>query len=98
VPFFIFLGYIVGLIAGGITIVAAAILLATRLCERDRCRLLGLFAWAFKWAVVIGALLAVVTLNAGSGLVVAIMGGVSSALILALLDRGCRVPRLLGQP
>ena len=79
-------------------VAGAAILLALRLCDMDGCRLLGLLAWAFKWSVVIGGILAVATLNAGSGLMVAIFGGVTCALIWQLIDRHCRIPRMLGQP
>jgi hypothetical protein len=79
-------------------VAGASILLALRLCETDGCRVLGALAWAFKWSVVIGGIIAVATLNAGSGLIVAIFGGVTSALIWQLIDRRCRIPRLLGQP
>jgi hypothetical protein len=77
---------------------AAAILLMLRLCDMDRCRLLRVLAWAFKWAVVLGGILAVATLNAGSALAVVICGGVTSMLIWQLVDRGCPVPRLFAQP
>jgi hypothetical protein len=85
-------------IAASAGVAAAAILLASRLCESDRCRLIRVITWAFKWSVVIGGGIAITTLNAGSALIVVLLGGVASALTWQLLARGCHVPGLLDQP
>ncbi len=79
-------------------VAAAALLLALRVCDTDACRLIGVLAWAFKWAIVLGALIAIAALSIMSVFIVVLYGGIVAALIWALTDRRCRVPRLLGQP
>lgn len=86
-----------GLIAGAAT-AALALLLAKVLCEFSLCRLLGVLVWALKWAIVLGAPLAIGMLNAGSAFVVVLLGGTVSALIRILIQRGCPVPGLLDRP
>ena len=82
----------------GLSTAGAALLLARLLCELGLCRLLGVFVWALKWAIVTGAVLAILLGSVGSGFVVVLYGGTVSALIRSLLEQGCPVPRLLGPP
>ena len=101
-----------GVVAGGIpalpavlpvmlaaaAVAVTALLLARLLCEVSLCRLIGVGVWALKWTVVLGAFLAIGFLSVGSAFVVILCGGTVSALIWALTDKGCPVPRLLGPP
>lgn len=83
---------------GGGAVAVAALLVARLLCELSMCRLVGVLVWALKWAIVLGALLSIVLRSVGSGFVVVLCGGIVSALIWSLTDKGCRVPHLLGPP
>lgn len=82
----------------GAAVSVAGLLLARVLCELSMCRFVGVIAWALKWGIVLGAVLSLLLLSAGSGLVVAIAGGTASALIWWLTAQGCPDPRLLGAP
>jgi FtsH-binding integral membrane protein len=90
-------GGIAALLAGAAAAVVG-LLLTRILCERDRCRLPRLLVWALKWAIVIGIVIAVLSLSILSGFIVVLYGGIVSALIWRLHDSGCPIPRLLGWP
>ena len=81
-----------------VAIAAAALLLARVLCESSMCRVVGVFVWAFKWGIVLGAAIAIGALSIPSAFIVVLFGGLNSALIWWLTDRGCRVPGLRGVP
>jgi hypothetical protein len=93
------------LLPGGLTTLAVAVVavigasvLALILCEPSICRLLGVIFWALKWAIVLGAMIAIARLDAACGMVVVIYGGVSATLLWSLQRRQCAMPRLLGWP
>ncbi len=90
-------GGLPALLAGAAGVVAG-ILLARVVCELDRCRLLGVLSWAVRWAVVIGMGIAIAALSLASGFIVALYGGISSALLWTLHRQGCPVPPLSGWP
>lgn len=79
-------------------VAVAALALALVLCEIGRCRVLGAIGWALKWAIVIGAGIAIVMLSPLSGLAVAIYGGLLAALAIALERMRCTLPSMLGLP
>jgi hypothetical protein len=86
------------LIPIAMTVAVVALILARALCELGRCRVYGAIAWALKWAIVLGAALALVLLSALSALIVVTYGGLLAGLIQALRRIGCQAPRLLGLP
>jgi hypothetical protein len=77
-------------------IVIAILLLLT--CNPTFCRVVGVLVWAFKWAIVLGALLAIGCGSILSAFIVAIYGGIVAALIWLLVANGCRVPSMRGLP
>ncbi len=77
---------------------AAFAVLAATLCEGSKCRVQGLVMWALKWAIVLGALFAVLTFAPASAMIAAIYGGIASAWYQWMLSRNCPVPRLLSMP
>lgn len=79
-------------------VAVGALILARLLCEIGRCRLFGAIGWALKWAIVLGAAMALIMLSPLSALIVTIYGGLIAALIVALKKIGCQVPRMLGLP
>ena len=81
-----------------LVVALGALSLARLLCEVGRCRLFGVIGWALKWAIVLGAALALIMLSALSGVIVTIYGGVLAALMHALRTINCQVPRMLGLP
>jgi hypothetical protein len=81
-----------------IVVALAALVLARVLCELGRCRLPGVVGWALKWAIVLGAALALFMMGALSGVIVTIYGGLLAGLMHALKRIGCQVPRMLGLP
>lgn len=79
-------------------VAATTLLLARVICEAGRCRIPGAIGWAFKWAIVVGALLALVMLSPLSALLVAIYGGLLAALAIALERIPCTIPSMLQLP
>ena len=86
------------LIPVAIVVAAVALLLARLLCEVGPCRIFGTVVWALKWAIVLGAALALFVLSPLCVWIVTIYGGLIAALIVALRARGCPLPRMLGLP
>lgn len=86
------------LIAPAAIIAVVALVLARLLCEAGLCRILGAIGWAFKWAIVLGALIAIFFLNALSALTAAIYGGVIAALSILIQKIPCKLPAMLGLP
>jgi|FEC22Drversion2_1045045.scaffolds.fasta_scaffold00387_2 hypothetical protein len=79
-------------------VAVAALVLARSLCDASRCRAFGAIGWALKWAIVAGAVIAVVMLSPLSALIVVIFGGLIAALIVAIERIPCTLPRMLGLP
>lgn len=79
-------------------VAVGALILARLLCEVSGCRLFGTIGWALKWAIVLGAVIALIMLNPISALIVTIYGGLIAALIASLRRIGCQLPRMLGLP
>jgi hypothetical protein len=77
---------------------ATALGLSRLLCEVGRCRVLGAIGWALKWAIVLGAVLAISWASPFTALAIAIYGGLLAALIVALERGPCRLPSMLGLP
>ena len=82
----------------GLAVAVAALALARVLCEASRCRVFGAIGWALKWAIVLGALIALVMVSPLSALIVVIFGGLIAALIVAIEKIPCVLPRMLGLP
>lgn len=83
-------------VAGGIA--AAALGLAKLLCELGVCRFLGVIAWAFKWAIVLGVVTALFLVSIFGAFIVTVYGGIAAALYWTLIRRGCPMPRLFSMP
>ena len=79
-------------------VAGAALILARALCEMSRCRIFGAIGWALKWAIVLGAAVAVIMLSPMSALIVSIFGGLLAALAVALERVPCTLPRMFGLP
>ena len=77
---------------------AAALVLIKLLCEVSWCRLVGIVGWALKWAVLLSAALAIAFLSIGTGLAMAIYGGIVAALMIALESGTCRLPPMRAWP
>jgi hypothetical protein len=86
------------LIGPAIVAAGAALVAARLLCELSRCRIYGVIGWALKWAIVLGALIAVIMLSPLAALIVAVYGGLISALSIALEKIPCVLPPMLGLP
>lgn len=84
------------LAAAAVAIVAG--LLWLLICGPDLCLLVGVLVWTLKWAIVLGALIAIGCSSFVSAFIVVLYGGIVAALIWVLIARGCRIPRLLGPP
>ncbi|HYI39925.1 MAG TPA: hypothetical protein VE053_06370 [Allosphingosinicella sp.] len=68
------------------------------LCRMDWCRIVNAVGWAFKWAIVLGAAMAIFYLAPVTGWYVALFGGMLSALIVALEPGTCRLKSMLALP
>lgn len=79
-------------------VAVGALALTRLLCEISRCRIFGVVGWALKWAIVLGAALALIMLSPLCALIVIIYGGLIAALIVTLEKINCRLPRMLGLP
>jgi hypothetical protein len=75
-----------------------ALALANRLCDASRCRILGVIGWALKWAIVLGAVGAIVLASPLTALIVVVYGGLIATLILICEKVQCALPRMLGLP
>ena len=83
-----------------VAVIAAIVgaVLVLLICRPSVCRLVGVLVWAFKWAIVLGALIAIGCGSIVSAFIVVIYGGIVAALIWFLVARGCRVPRMQDAP
>jgi hypothetical protein len=79
-------------------VAVATLALARLLCEASLCRILGAIGWALKWAIMLGAVIALIMLSPLSGLAVVIFGGLIAALTVAVERIPCVLPRMLGLP
>ena len=86
------------LIAPLAAIAAMALLLARFLCDASRCRVWGAVGWALKWAILIGAILAITWVSPLTALIVAFYGGLVAALIVWLERIPCTLPDMLDLP
>lgn len=86
------------LIPAALVAVLAALALIKLLCEVSWCRLIGIIGWAFKWAVALSAVLAIAFLSLGTGLAMAIYGGIVAAIMIALESGTCRLPSMRTWP
>lgn len=85
------------LIVAVIVIIVTGLLLLL-ICGSSLCRILRIFAWAFKWAVVMGAIIAFAVLSFVAFLVILIYGMITAAFVWALVSRGCRDPDMFSFP
>ena len=80
-----------------IAILIAGVLLLL-ICRPSLCRLLGIVAWALKWAVLFGALIAIATLSLGAFLLVLVYGMLLAAAVWLIALNGCQEPGMLSIP
>lgn len=80
------------------TMAIAAFALANRLCDASRCRILGVIGWVLKWAIVLGAVGAIVLASPLTALIIVMYGGLIATLILICEKVHCALPRMLGLP
>lgn len=83
-------------VAGAIA--AAALGLAKITCELSLCRFLGVIVWAFKWAIVLGVVIALLLASIFGVFIATIYGGITAALYWEMIRRGCTIPRLFSMP
>jgi hypothetical protein len=81
-----------------VVIAVVALSLARVLCETGRCRIFGAIGWALKWAIVIGAVIAIIMLNPVAALVIVLYGGLVACLAIAVEKIPCMLPSMLGLP
>ena len=86
------------LIPAALITALAALALIKLLCEVSWCRLIGIVGWAFKWAVALSAALALAYLSMGTGLAMAVYGGIVAAIMIALEAGTCRLPPMRAWP
>lgn len=67
-------------------------------CEVGRCRFYGIVCWTFMWATLLSGAMALFFLSIGTGLFMAIYGGVVAAICIAIERAGCTLPRLFSWP
>jgi hypothetical protein len=80
-------------------ITAMAMLALIKLfCEVSWCRLVGIIGWSFKWATALSAALALAFLSVGTGLAMAVYGGIVAAIMIALESGTCRLPPMSAWP
>ena len=85
------------LVTAAIAILIAGILLLL-ICRPSWCRLLGIVAWALKWAIVLGAALAISSLSLGAILLVLVYGMIVAGVVALLTSNGCPDPPMLSIP
>jgi hypothetical protein len=92
------IGAFILIFIGGIAIATAAAILLLFICGPDWCRILGVIAWALKWSIVLGFLIAVYCLSLSSFVLVLVMGMILAATTWWLVDNGCRNPEMISWP
>ncbi len=75
-----------------------ALLVARFLCQTGWCKVIRYIGWAFKWATILSALMALVFVAIGTGMFMAIYGGIVAAIMIALEPTGCKLPGLFERP
>lgn len=81
--------------------VIAAIVLAILLlliCSPGICRILQILAWALKWSIIIGVIIAIATFSLTAILIVIVYGMILAAIEWAISDNGCTDPSLFSLP
>jgi hypothetical protein len=68
------------------------------LCEVSRCRFFRIIGWAFMWATLLAGAMALFYLSIGTGLFMALCGGTTAAISIALERINCTLPRLFSWP
>lgn len=85
------------LVTAAIAILITGVLLLL-ICRPSLCRLLGIVAWALKWAIILGALIAIASLSLGAFLLVLVYGMLVAAVVWLIALNGCREPAMLSIP
>lgn len=86
------------ILIGAVAVAVVAAVLALIICRPSLCRVLSVIVWALKWAIMLGAVVALACGGLLGAFVVVIYGGIIAALIWLMIGRGCAVPRMLGLP
>jgi hypothetical protein len=84
-------------LTAAIAILIAGVLLLL-ICRPSLCRLLGIVAWALKWAILLGVLIAIATLSLGAFLLVLVYGMLLAAAVWLIALNGCQEPGMFSTP
>jgi hypothetical protein len=85
------------LVAAAIAVIITAILLLL-ICRPSVCRILRILAWSLKWAIVIGAIIAISMFSLTAILVVIVYGMIIAAIEWGIARNGCQDPPMPSLP